>query len=484
MTTRGGASTVRAMQAPNDQDLVRKAYERLRKAADDKPWLDADAREDLLARLERALVKYKAEIVATIREDFGHRAEMESLIADVLIPLDSARLARKHFREWMRRRPVPAHPLTVPSHVYVEYMPLGVVGVIAPWNYPVDLAFGPAAAAFAAGNRVLIKPSELTPKTSALIAKMVSETFSADECAVVEGGPEVARALTSLPLDHILFTGSTPVGKLVAKAAAENLVPVTLELGGKSPALVHESYSVDRAAQRIALGKTFNGGQTCIAPDYALVPKAQADAFVERVKAHLTAQHPSAEHFTSMATERGLARMQALVEDAKARGARVVETFTQVQGRAFAPVILRDVTEEMQVMQEEIFGPILPVETYDSLDEAIRRVNARPHPLAFYYFDDDGDRVDDVLRRVPAGNVTVNDCLAHFAQEELPFGGVGHSGMGAYHGFKGFETFSHQRGVMLSSKLSPQYNLVKHPMQPMVKRTLEFLIRGVKGLLG
>lgn len=472
------------MQAPNDVAQVQKAYDRLKKAADDKPWLTADEREDLLTRLERVMLKYKEQIVTAAREDFGYRTEMETLIADVLIPIDSARLARKHLREWMRRRPTAVHPLSVPSHSFVEYRPLGVVGIIAPWNYPVDLAFGPAAAAFAAGNRVLIKPSEFTPKISALVAQMAREAFTADECVVVEGGTEVAKAITSLPLGHILFTGSTAVGRLVAKAAAENLVPVTLELGGKSPALVHESYDLDSAAQRIAIGKTFNGGQTCIAVDYALVPKAKRDAFAEKVKAHMVAQHPSAEHFTSMATERGFARMHALVDDAKAKGAKAIETFKPGHDRAFPPVILLDVTDEMKVMQEELFGPILPVLTYESIDEAIRIINSRPHPLAFYYFDDDADRVDEVLRRVPAGNVTINDTLAHFAQEELPFGGIGPSGMGAYHGFKGFETFSHQRGVMISSRLSPQYNLVRHPMKPMVKRSLEFLIRGVRGLFG
>jgi acyl-CoA reductase-like NAD-dependent aldehyde dehydrogenase len=470
------------MQAPNDLSAVQRAFDQLKKAATERPWLDADAREDLLDRLIRMQVKHKDDVVAAIREDFGHRAHMESLIADILIPIDSARFARKHLREWMRRRTLPAHPLTIPSHVYVEYMPLGVVGVIAPWNYPVDLAFGPAAGAFAAGNRVLIKPSELTPKTSALIARMVRETFSAEECAVVEGGPDVARAVTALPLDHLLFTGSTQVGRLVARAAADNLVPTTLELGGKSPALVHESYSLDSAAKRIAVGKTFNGGQTCVAPDYALVPRAKLQAFVDKVKAAIIEQHPTPADFTHMASDKGLARMKALVEDAKAKGAKVVETFTHAEGRAFPPLLLLDVTDEMLVMQEEIFGPLLPVLPYDSLDEAIRFINARPRPLAFYYFDDDGDRVDDVLKRVPAGNVTVNDTLAHFAQEELPFGGVGASGMGAYHGFRGFETFSHQRGVMVSSRLSPQYNLVSHPMRPMVKRTLDFLISGLKGL--
>ncbi|MFZ5441302.1 MAG: aldehyde dehydrogenase family protein [Myxococcota bacterium] len=471
------------MQAPNDTPAVRRAYDVLRKAANEKSYLDADAREDLLERLAKLIQKHADDIVAAINDDFGNRVAFESRSADVVIPLDAARHARRHVREWMQRRTVPSHPLFTPSHAFIEPLPLGVVAIIAPWNYPVNLALAPLAAAFAAGNRVLIKPSELTPKTSALLARTVSDFFRPEECIVVQGGPEIAREVTSLPFDHILFTGSTNVGRLVAKAAAENLVPLTLELGGKSPALVHESYSLERAAERIGIGKTYNGGQTCIAPDYAMVPKAKLDAFVEKLKAQIIKQHPNGQAFTSMATEKGLKRMEALLADAKAKGAKVTETFQAAAGsRAFAPVILTDVKDDMLVMQEEIFGPILPVESYTSIDEAIARINARPRPLSFYYFDDDQDRVDGVLRRVTCGGVCVNDTLVHFAQEELPFGGVGPSGMGAYHGARGFETFSHFRSVLVASRVSPAYNLLKPPFSAMVEKSVGFLIHGLKGL--
>ena len=357
------------MQAPNETSAVRRAYDVLRKAADAKPFLDADAREDLLERLEKMMVKYREDIAKAISDDFGHRVRFESLSADVLIPLDAARHARKHLREWMQRRTVPSHTMFTPSHAYIQPVPLGVVAVLSPWNYPVNLAVAPASAAFAAGNRVLIKPSEMTPKTSALIAQMFGEFFKPDECAVVTGGPDVAREVTSLPFDHILFTGSTQTGRLVAKAAAENLVPTTLELGGKSPVLVHERYDLDRAAERIAIGKTYNGGQTCIAPDYVMVPKAKVEAFTEQVRKNILKQHPDGQGFTTMATDRGAQRMNALLEDAKSKGAKVVETFKAPAGsRSFAPVLLRDVTDDMLVMQEEIFGPILPIETYDSVD--------------------------------------------------------------------------------------------------------------------
>lgn len=471
------------MQAPHETSAVRRAYDVLRKAADAKSYLDADAREDLLARLEKMLIKHRDDIVKTISEDFGSRVRFESLSADVLIPLDSARQGRKHVREWMQRRTVPSHPMFTPSHAFIEPVPLGVVGILAPWNYPVNLAVAPAAAAFAAGNRVLIKPSELTPKTSALLAQMFSDFYRPEECAVVVGGPDVAREVTALPLDYLLFTGSTQTGRLVAKAAAENLVPTTLELGGKSPVLVHGSYSIERAAERIALGVTYNAGQTCIAPDYALVPKAKAEQFAEQLKRFIIKQHPEGQGYTSMATERGFQRMAALVADAKAKGARVIETFNAAAGtRMFAPVILLDVTDEMQVMQEEIFGPLMPIETYEKIDEAIARISARPRPLSFYYFDDDQDRIDDVLHRVTSGGACINDTLVHFAQEDLPFGGVGPSGMGAYHGAKGFETFSHFRSVLMASRASPAYNLLKPPFSTMVQKSVDFLIAGLKGL--
>ncbi len=471
------------MQAPNETSPVRRAYDVLRKAATEKAYLDADAREDLLHRLEKLLIKHADDIVDAISEDFGHRVPFESRSADVLIPLDGARQARKHVREWMARRTVGSHPLFVPSHAFIEPVPLGVVAIISPWNYPVNLALAPASAAFAAGNRVLLKPSELTPKTSALLARAVSDFFRPEEFMVVQGGPDVAREVTALPFDHILFTGSTQVGRLVAKATAENLVPTTLELGGKSPALVHDSFNIERAAERIAIGKTYNAGQTCIAPDYALVPKGKAEAFAEKLKAQLIKQHPDGKGYTTMASDRGLKRMEALVADAKSKGAKVIETFKAQSGtRAFGPVLLLDVTDQMQVMQEEIFGPILPIETYEKLDEAIARINARPRPLSFYYFDDDQDRVDGVLHKVTSGGACVNDTLVHFAQEDLPFGGVGPSGMGAYHGVKGFETFSHLRSVLMASRASPAYNLLKPPFSVIVEKSVNFLIAGLKGL--
>lgn len=473
------------MQARNQVNDVRVAYEKLRQAQQRAPFPSAAERDDRLARLERLLVTHRDELVQAINDDFGTRSRGETLSADVFLTLDGVRDARRSLRQWMQRRPVAPHPLFRPSRAFVEFLPKGVVAVIAPWNYPVNLALGPLAGALAAGNRCLVKPSELTPRTSAVIARAVAETFTAEEVAVVEGGPEVAEAVTRLPLDHLLFTGSTHIGRKVAKACAENLVPVTLELGGKSPALVHETYDLERAAERIATGKLFNGGQTCIAPDYAMVPAGREQAFVAALKRAVDKAYPRLEGFTSIATDRAHSRLVGLVADAKAKGAQVFELGVLAKaGRVLTPVVLLGVTDDMGVMQEELFGPILPVETYTRLDDAVARIAARPRPLAFYYFDDDARRADDVLQRVTSGGACLNDCLVHFAQENLPFGGVGPSGMGAYHGVTGFETFSHARSVFDASALSPARQFMKPPFGKMVETSLEVLISGAKSLFG
>jgi len=473
------------MQARNQVSEVQAAYERLRRAQVAAPFPSADEREDRLERLAKLLVRYRDDFARAVSDDFGTRARVETLMADVMTTVDGVRDARRHVREWMKRQPVAPHPFFLPSRAFVEYLPKGVVGVIAPWNYPVNLALAPLAGALAAGDRCLVKPSELTPRTSALLARAVAEVFTAEEVAVVEGGADVAQAVTRLPLDALLFTGSTAVGRLVAKAAAENLVPVTLELGGKSPALVHADFDLGRAAERIAVGKLFNGGQTCIAPDYALVPAGRERAFVSALTRVVNTAYPRLDGLTSIASDKAFARLQALVADAKAKGADVIELGELGKaGRVMTPVALLNVNDSMAVMQEEIFGPILPVETYGALDEAIARIAARPRPLAFYYFDEDSRRADHVLSRVTSGGACVNDTLVHFAQEGLPFGGVGPSGMGAYHGRAGFETFSHARSVVVSSPLSPAGRLLKPPFSRLVESSLEVMISGVKQLFG
>jgi coniferyl-aldehyde dehydrogenase len=438
---------------------VQATYEKLLKGFRENPAPTADEREDRLDRLERLLIEHREDFVTAADADFGGRARHETLIADIVLTLDGIRDARRNVRKWMKPRRVAPHALFMGSKAFVEPVPKGVVAILAPWNYPVNLALAPLAAALAAGNRVLVKPSELTPRVSKVIAEAIRARFTAEEVAVIEGGPGVAQAITRLPLGHLFFTGSTAVGKLVARAAAEHLVPVTLELGGKSPVLIHDSYPMASAAESVAAGKIFNGGQTCIAPDYVLVPEGKETVFADAFKDFAKRNWPAGPS-TSMASDKGLERMRALMEDAKSKGGRCEEVpLSSGAERALSPVLIFNTREDMRVMQEEIFGPLLPVVSYRDEADALSRIAARPNPLAFYVFDEDVNRARDLVRKVSCGDACINDTLAHFAQEGLPFGGVGGSGMGQYHGKSGFETFSHQKGVMVADPLLPTRSL-------------------------
>src|ERR1019366_4375521 len=342
--------------------------------------------------------------------------------------------------------------------------PVGVVGIISPWNYPVQLALAPLVQVIAAGNRAMLKPSELVPETAALLHDLIAETFPEDQVTVITGGPEVGEEFSHLAFDHLVFTGSTRVGKAVMKAASENLVPVTLELGGKSPTIVAKDFNVKTAAERIIAGKLFNAGQTCIAPDYVMVPAGSRDAFVEACKDAVAKMYPTLlanPDYTSIVNDKHFARVTSYVEDAKTRGARVVEmnpaseTLDAASGkRKLAPTLVLDPTDEMMVMQEEIFGPVLPVVTYQSLDEAIDYVNDHPRPLALYFFSHDKQATDRVLNETISGGVTVNETMLHVAQDDLPFGGIGPSGMGAYHAHEGFESFSKNKPVFRQARVN------------------------------
>ncbi len=418
-----------------------------------------------LERLDRmrALLTQNEEAIATaISDDFGNRSRHETAIAETVMVLAAISHARKHLRRWMKTRSVATSFHSLPGSSSITPQPLGVVGIVSPWNYPLQLAVAPAVAALAAGNRVLIKPSEVTPRFSALLAQLVGQHFAADECAVVLGDADVGRQFASLPFDHLFFTGSTAVGRQVGLAAAANLTPVTLELGGKSPAIVDASGELAQAAGRIAAGKLLNAGQTCIAPDYVLVPAARVAAFAEAYALAAARMYPSFERnpdYTSIVNQRHYQRLQGLLQDARARGARVVTLDPGAEPetperRKLRPTLLLDVTPDMAVMQEEIFGPLLPVIGYGTLGEAIAFVNRRPRPLALYWFGTDGRNRDQVLRETISGGVTVNDVLLHIAQENLPFGGVGASGSGAYHGEYGFRIFSKDKPVFEQSRWS------------------------------
>ncbi|WP_457389172.1 coniferyl aldehyde dehydrogenase [Roseateles sp. P5_E1] len=432
----------------------RRAYE-----ADRMP--SYEVRRDRLQRLLKMTRQHGEAIASAMAQDFGHRARQESLLADIFTVESGASHALKHLRRWMKTRRVATPLHFMPGRNVLMRQPLGVVGIVSPWNYPYYLAMEPAVAALAAGNRVLIKPSELTPATSELMARIVAEHFKPEEMQVITGDAEVGKAFTTLPFDHLFFTGSTAVGRHVAQAAAKNLTPVTLELGGKSPAIVDRSCDVGLTASRLAFGKLFNAGQTCVAPDYLLVPKELVEPLSQKILAEMRRMYPRIAgnaDYTSIATPRHHARLQGLIADAAERGARVLRSHDEQpdpqQDRRLVPALLLDVPPEATVMQEEIFGPLLPIVGYDKVDEALAHINRGDRPLALYWFGTDSAARDHVMRETHAGGVTINDCLWHLGQEEQPFGGVGASGMGSYHGEWGFRTFSKEKPLFIQSRFA------------------------------
>lgn len=418
-----------------------------------------DLRRDRLLRIRRLLDEQGAALAAAVQADFGVRSPQLTEIADLFVLRTLLSHTLKHLPKWIKPVKVSTPLYLQPSSAYLQRQPLGVVGVVSPWNYPLQLALAPAITALAAGNRVMLKPSELTPRTSALLGELIGEAFSADEFCVVEGDAALAAAFTSLPFDHLVFTGSTATGRKVAEAAAANLTPTTLELGGKSPCIVDASCDLDSAALKIAHGKLLNAGQTCIAPDYVLVPQGREAAFGEAFTRAVTRLFPvmaGNPDYAAIISPRHHERLQALLVQAENQGARlqVVNPGGIAAGssRQMAPVLVFGATPAMKLMDEEIFGPILPVLPYAALDEAIRYINERPRPLALYWFGTDTAARDAVLAQTVSGGVTVNDTLMHIAHENLPFGGVGDSGWGAYHGEIGFLRFTQQKPVLVSSK--------------------------------
>jgi coniferyl-aldehyde dehydrogenase len=405
------------------------------------------------------------ELARAVSRDFGHRSHEQSLMTDIMPSVTAAKYCLKHMDGWARtEKRKPMFPLgLLGARAELRYEPKGVVGIVSPWNFPVGLTVGPMAQAFAAGNRVMIKPSEFTEETSEGMKALFAKYFAEEELAVCTGGPDVGQAFCSLPFDHLLFTGATPVGKHVLRAAAENLVPCTLELGGKSPTILGRSANIQRAGERIAMGKMMNAGQICLAPDYMMVPKELEDQAIGAVTSAVSAMYPtllSNDDYTSVVNARHHGRLQGLIDDARAKGAEAIEVnpggedFSSSNGHKMPLTILRNVSDDMKVMQDEIFGPVLPVKTYTGIDEAIDYVNAHDRPLGLYYFGEDAGERERVLTRTISGGVTVNDVVFHVSIDDLPFGGIGPSGMGSYHGPEGFKTFSHARSVYHQPKLN------------------------------
>ena len=441
-------------------------------------------RRDRLERLRRIVTQHESRFVAAIERDFGHRSAHETRLAELYIVGAEARHAIRRLSRWMKPRRVATPWHLLPASARIMHQPVGVVGIISPWNYPVQLALAPAVAAIAAGNRVMLKPSELTPETSSLLAELVSASFGEDEFAVVEGDADIGQAFSALAFDHLFFTGSTAVGRKVAQAAAANLTPVTLELGGKSPAVFDATADFASSVPRLMVGKLLNAGQTCIAPDYALVPAARLDEFIAAATATVHDLYPQVStnpDYTSIVNARHFARLTGLLDDARSKGARIMPlgeagARTDTTPRRLVPTLVAGVTDDMAIMREEIFGPLLPIETYSTPDDAIAKINARPHPLALYWFGADRRHCERMLRQTLAGGVTVNDTLWHFAHEGLPFGGVGASGSGQYHGEHGFVTFSKAKPVYAQSRFAPT-RLLYPPYGRVFERVLALLKR-------
>ena len=417
-----------------------------------------DVRRNRLLRMKALIDDHGNALAQAVQADFGVRSLQLTEIADLFVLRSLLSHTLKALPKWMKPQKVSTPIYLQPASAFLQRQPLGVVGVVSPWNYPVQLALGPVITALAAGNRVMLKPSELTPATSALMAELIGKAFAPDEVCVVLGDGELAAEFSALPFDHLFFTGSTAVGRIVAKAAAANLTPTTLELGGKSPCIIDASCDLDAAAIKIAHGKLLNAGQTCIAPDYVLLPKGKEAAFGHAFAQAVTKLFPTIAgnpDYAAIISPRHHARLQAMLAAAEAGGARLQVIDTGGEGaahRQMSPVLVFDVPASAQLLQEEIFGPILPVLPYESLSDAIEYVNARPRPLALYWFGSDNSARDQVLSQTVSGGVTVNDTLMHIAHENLPFGGVGESGWGSYHGEAGFLRLSMQKPVLVQSR--------------------------------
>ena len=439
------------------------------------------ARVNDLKILEQMLRDNKDGLIAAMDEDFGHRSWHESLSSDLIVLLAEISHCRKKLRSWIRRRPVPVNWRLWPARAWIEYQPLGVVGVMAPWNYPVNLVMAPLAVALAAGNHVMAKPSEHTPRTSELMASLIADRFPVEQVHIVTGEIEVSKQFAALPFDHLLFTGSTEVGRKIMQAAAHNLTPVTLELGGKSPVIVDTDANLDRAAASIVRGKWFNAGQTCIAPDYVLVAGNRGAALAERIARHLRSAYPdfeSNQDYTHIINLEQYQRLKNSLDEARTSSAQIIMPLgdTKQVGTRFDPTIVLDPEPGLALMREEIFGPILPILSTSSHATAVRFINQRPKPLALYYYGNIQRSQRTVLERTSAGGVCINDALIQFTEPALPFGGVGESGMGQYHGHDGFLAFSKKKPVVQQARWSAM-NLLKPPYTGIVDRALRMLIR-------
>ena len=459
---------------------LRPTLDRLRAAWQaNKP--DHAQRIDDLQGLRAALKRRLGDMAAAVSADFGHRSHHESLLADGMTVLNDIDHLCRHLHSWMKPRRVGVGWRLLPARAEVRNVPLGVVGVISPWNYPVNLALIPLATAIAAGNHAYLKPSEHTPRSSAFLRELLADVFPPDRVAVATGDADIGVAFAALPFDHLVFTGSTAVGRKVMAAAAPNLTPLTLELGGKSPAIIVDDFPIELAAARLATGKWFNAGQTCIAPDYVLVGRTRRDALVralrEQVQARYGADFDNADDYTRIVNHAQYTRLQGYLDEARARGFEVLSLAgtARPEQRLLPPTLVLEPDSDAKIMQEEIFGPILPIVSVDTLEDAIASVNAHPRPLALYPFARNEGAIEKILYNTVAGGVSVNDTLLHFAVAGLPFGGVGASGMGAYHDRAGFDAMSKQLPIFRQSRFAASDRL--RPPYSKIAKLIDLIVR-------
>ena len=485
-------SLAESNQSAGDGDAIAKSIRSIvdrQKAAHIKEGAPSAAKRiDWIDRAIALVVDNQKDIAEALASDFGHRSHEQTLLTDVMGSIGPLKHAKKHLHQWMKpeKRKVQFPLNLLGAKARVEFQPLGVIGIISPWNFPINLTWTPLAGVFSAGNRAIIKPSEFTPATSELMARMIRSAYDETEVAVVTGGPAVGEAFSRQPFDHLLFTGATSIAYHVMRAAAENLVPLTLELGGKSPVIVSKSAKMDDAAAKVMTGKTLNAGQICLAPDYVFVPEGSVDEFVAEATKSVKKMFPTLKDnpdYTSIINQRHYDRINGDVEDAKAKGAKIVEInpanedMSQQQAHKIAPTLIVNPTDDMKVMQDEIFGPVLPIKTYKNITEVLGYVNDHARPLGLYYFGEDAGEERTVLDRTTSGGVTVNDVIMHVSMEDLPFGGVGPSGMGAYHGKDGFRTFSHAKAVYVQAKAKMVAEMFRAPYGEKTRKTLAGMIK-------
>ena len=455
-------------------------FSRMQNLSRTQPINDWATRRDQLDNLELMLSDNQQLLANAISADFGYRSESETQFAELFPSFTGISHAKKHGKRWMKAQRVSISALYMPAHNEILPQPLGVVGIMVPWNYPLFLAIGPMIDAITAGNRIMVKMSEAAPQFAQTFAETISRYFSADMVCVVIGEVEIAAAFSELPFDHLLYTGSTAVGKKVMAAAAPNLTPVTLELGGKSPVIVLEGANLENAVNRVMMGKTLNAGQTCIAPDYVLIQRQHHDEFVRLAREWMEKHYPNIESnpdYSRIINVQQFKRVKGYLENLSSEGVyRLTDATSNLETRLMPPVIVSEPAPESDLMQNEIFAPVLPLMHYDTLDNAIAFINARPRPLALYVFGDNSRDIDKVRTNTVSGGLCVNEVIMHVAQHDLPFGGVGDSGTGAYHGKAGFDRLSHMKPIFVQSKLNG-LNILLPPYGGLFKKAMALFLK-------